>query len=105
MNDDETAAATPHPSNVTAWERESPSRWAIVEASVAPRWTTGPSRPTEAPTLIEAALTTADLLYLVQRLGKVGAETEQRTERSALYGDFLSRCAECHTLTGGGPTL
>ena len=53
----------------------------------------------------DAELTAVDLLFHVQRLGALGATAGTREDRSALYGDFLSRCAECHVLTGGGPAL
>lgn len=43
---------------------------------------------------------------IVQRLRTVGDQggTTMRAERRAeLYGEFLSLCANCHSLTGGGP--
>lgn len=43
---------------------------------------------------------------IVQKLRAVGDEGGQATSaerRAGLYGDFLSQCANCHSLTGGGP--
>ncbi len=57
-----TAAATPQPSSVRESARPNRRRWAIQDPIVAPKCTTGPSRPTEAPTPIDAALATAALM-------------------------------------------
>jgi hypothetical protein len=44
--------------------------------------------------------------YLLKRLreiGQEGLEANTPGTRSALYGDFLSLCGDCHALTGRGP--
>ena len=44
---------------------------------------------------------------LFQRIRAVGGQASQASSvelRSGLYGEFLSLCATCHALTGGGPT-
>ena len=43
------------------------------------------------------------LLTRARELGDEGGEAASREARSALYGEFLSLCASCHSLTGGGP--
>lgn len=43
---------------------------------------------------------------IVQRLRTIGeqaAEAISADRRGELYGEFLSLCADCHSLTGGGP--
>jgi mono/diheme cytochrome c family protein len=43
---------------------------------------------------------------LMQRMRAVGEQASQAASvelRSGLYGEFLSLCATCHNLTGGGP--
>jgi len=59
LNEADTAAATPQPIRLTVSERLSPKTRARREQSAAPRCTTGPSRPTEPPTPMEPALTSA----------------------------------------------
>lgn len=44
-----------------------------------------------------------DLVQQARALGEQGGRTGPGPERSVLYGKFLSLCADCHTLTGGGP--
>ncbi len=56
MNEAATAAATPLPTMVMTKERDRWSRLPTDDASEAPSSTTGPSRPTEAPQPIDAAL-------------------------------------------------
>lgn len=44
--------------------------------------------------------------YLLGRARQIGAEgstVESREARGALYGELLSLCADCHSMTGGGP--
>ena len=44
--------------------------------------------------------------FLLGRAREIGAEgqgAESRETRSALYGELLGLCADCHSLTGGGP--
>jgi len=43
------------------------------------------------------------LLAQARALGELGAATSAGPLRSAQLGNFLSLCASCHTLTGGGP--
>ena len=57
LKDAETAAATPQPSRVRATAGVSLSFCVTKDASVAPRCTTGPSRPIEAPKEKEKELT------------------------------------------------
>jgi len=48
----------------------------------------------------------AQILDLTQRAQAVGVLARQSTSvelRSGLLGEFLSLCATCHSLTGGGP--
>ena len=44
-----------------------------------------------------------ELLQRVQQLGEKGANLPATENRGALYAEFLSQCASCHALTGGGP--
>jgi len=44
-----------------------------------------------------------DLVERARALGEMGAETSAGPLRSEQLGKFLSLCAGCHTLTGGGP--
>ncbi len=44
-----------------------------------------------------------DLVQRIRSLGRDGGLTPAGPARSQLYGEFLSLCASCHTLTGGGP--
>ena len=43
------------------------------------------------------------LLTRIGELGVLGGELDSSQERSAVYGEFLSLCADCHSWTGGGP--
>ena len=43
------------------------------------------------------------LLTRIGELGVLGGELGSSQERSAVYGEFLSLCADCHSWTGGGP--
>lgn len=43
------------------------------------------------------------LLTRVRELGELGREADSNDARSAVYGEFLSLCADCHSWTGGGP--
>lgn len=46
------------------------------------------------------------ITFLLMRAREIGAEgqiAETRKARSALYGELLALCADCHALTGGGP--
>lgn len=45
----------------------------------------------------------AYLLRRARELGEEGAQAESRESRSALYGEFLSLCADCHSMTVDGP--
>ncbi len=45
----------------------------------------------------------ADLVTRAKALGEQGSLASSRELRSGLYGEFLSLCATCHSLTGGGP--
>lgn len=45
----------------------------------------------------------ADLLSQARTLGEEGARTAAGPARSELLGQYLSLCASCHALTGGGP--
>ena len=52
--------------------------------------------PEQAPTL----------RYLLKRkreIGRAGVEAKTGRERSALYGEFLGMCGDCHQLVGRGP--
>ncbi len=62
LKDAATAAATPQPSSVREGVRPRCRRLAAQAPSEAPRCTTGPSRPTEAPAPMETALTKAALM-------------------------------------------
>jgi mono/diheme cytochrome c family protein len=44
-----------------------------------------------------------ELLERARALGELGAATSAGPLRSEQLGKFLSLCARCHTLTGGGP--
>jgi hypothetical protein len=44
-----------------------------------------------------------ELLASVRAVGQQGRLAITPKERSALYGQFLSSCSNCHRLTGGGP--
>ena len=44
-----------------------------------------------------------ELVQQARGVGEQGGRTGPGPERSVLYGKFLSLCASCHTLTGGGP--
>jgi len=67
-------------------------------------------------TLAKVRLTAADFniaadkrptaSYLIKRtreLGEAGIQAESPEARSAIYGELLSLCGDCHILTGGGP--
>ena len=56
LNEAATADATPQPSSVRKRVGVNRSRWPTQLPSIAPIWTAGPSRPTEAPQPIEIAL-------------------------------------------------
>lgn len=43
------------------------------------------------------------LLRRARELGEAGAQATSPKTRSAIYGEFLSLCADCHAMTGGGP--
>lgn len=45
----------------------------------------------------------SDLLRRVRLVGTQAGLAESIELRSSLYGEFLSLCASCHQLTGGGP--
>ncbi|MDJ0926320.1 MAG: hypothetical protein QNJ73_01620 [Gammaproteobacteria bacterium] len=45
------------------------------------------------------------LLTRVRELGELGGEADSSETRSAVYGEFLSLCADCHSWTGGGPAV
>jgi cytochrome c553 len=66
--------------------------------------------------LAEVQLTASDIgaaaghepqvAYLLRRsseLGEEGAQAKSRQSRSAVYGEFLSLCADCHSMTVDGP--
>jgi mono/diheme cytochrome c family protein len=43
------------------------------------------------------------LLGRARGMGEMGSQAVSVELRSGLYGEFLSSCASCHKLTGGGP--
>lgn len=45
----------------------------------------------------------ADLVEQIREVGIEGSNAASGASRSAMYGEFLSLCANCHSLTGGGP--
>lgn len=45
------------------------------------------------------------LLQRARELGTRGTQASSTEARTNLYGEFLSLCANCHSLTGGGPGL
>ncbi len=45
----------------------------------------------------------AELLTRARALGEQGGQTGAGPARSELLGRFLTQCASCHALTGGGP--
>lgn len=45
----------------------------------------------------------ASLVQEIRDVGNQGSTTPAGESRSAVYGKFLSLCANCHNLTGGGP--
>ena len=75
-------------------------------------WASGASMLEEVDVKVEDITTDESLAPLVvdivERLrfigerGRATADGDGET-RSALYGEFLSQCANCHSLTGGGP--
>ncbi len=46
-----------------------------------------------------------ELLGEARMVGARGGEVSTADARTTLYGEFLSLCANCHSLTGGGPAL
>jgi len=44
-----------------------------------------------------------DIIEKLRFIGERGANETEPERRSDLYGEFLSQCAKCHGLTGGGP--
>lgn len=44
-----------------------------------------------------------DIIEKLRFIGERGAKETEAERRSGLYGEFLSQCAKCHGLTGGGP--
>ena len=44
-----------------------------------------------------------DIVERLRFIGERGRAADDGETRSALYGEFLSQCANCHSLTGGGP--
>ncbi len=44
-----------------------------------------------------------ELIGEARTVGARGAGVSTADGRTALYGEFLSLCANCHSLTGGGP--
>ncbi|MFW2404914.1 MAG: hypothetical protein ACN4GT_09110 [Gammaproteobacteria bacterium] len=59
-----------------------------------------PAQLTDDPT---DAARVETLLAQARALGELGAQTSAGPLRSEQLGKFLSLCASCHTLTGGGP--
>lgn len=45
------------------------------------------------------------LLGRAREIGAQGTEAQSREQRGALYGELLSLCADCHSMTGGGPGI
>jgi hypothetical protein len=41
--------------------------------------------------------------YLLVRIGELGGQADLSEERSQVFGEFLSLCADCHSWTSGGP--
>lgn len=46
-----------------------------------------------------------ELIGDARTVGEQGARITSADDRTALYGEYLSLCANCHSLTGGGPRL
>ena len=46
-----------------------------------------------------------DLIQQVRAVGDKGRNLETAEARTDVYGEFLAICANCHSLTGGGPRL
>ena len=46
-----------------------------------------------------------ELIQQARDVGERGTELTAIGARTTLYGEFLSLCANCHSLTGGGPRL
>jgi mono/diheme cytochrome c family protein len=44
-----------------------------------------------------------DIVERLRFIGERSRAADDGETRSALYGEFLSQCANCHNLTGGGP--
>jgi len=44
-----------------------------------------------------------ELVEQIRDVGSTGSTAPAGPSRSAMYGQFLSLCANCHSLTGGGP--
>jgi len=44
-----------------------------------------------------------ELIQEARAVGARGAEAMSTESRTVIYGEFLSLCANCHSLTGGGP--
>lgn len=57
----------------------------------------------EGATTAENESQMSDLLGRARGMGEQGGLAASSELRSGLYGEFLSLCASCHTLTGGGP--
>lgn len=51
----------------------------------------------------EQASEVDSLVQEIRAVGSDGATAPAGENRSAVYGKFLSLCANCHSLTGGGP--
>jgi hypothetical protein len=43
------------------------------------------------------------LIKRIHAIGTEGSQAESSPSRAGLYGEFLSQCANCHRVTGGGP--
>jgi len=46
-----------------------------------------------------------NIVQTLRAVGEEGGRTMAVDRRATLYGDFLSQCANCHSLTGGGPGI
>lgn len=71
------------------WGTEMLSEVTLTSAQI----TTEPDEETQVDGLVQA----------IREVGNQGSTAPAGEARSAVYGEFLSLCANCHNLTGGGP--
>ena len=58
---------------------------------------------TKGASALENQAEISELLGRARDMGEMGGQATSVELRSGLYGQFLSSCASCHKLTGGGP--